>query len=486
MKIKNLFKRSQGGYTTAEMLIAFFIMTVAISGVSTIAFGNQSVSVDTEKNSEALRIAQAVAEDKRAMAKTNFDSLQTSDCDTAGYECEVLVSSPQQNLKQITTTVSWVEGNRPQSVVLKSRVANLEEEEATGGTEGGGNRESSGGDDGGDDGTGSGGGSGGSNGFCPTVNNIFSQDTTASLAGKTTGLDVVNNLIYLSLDTSGDNTLSDFVILDSNNLNKIVKISELKTQSGGLNAIDIANGYAYTVGKKLGAQLEIINVSSSTSPSLESFLDLSSAGLSIFYRDNKVYAGTENNPSGPEFYVIDVTDSSLPSVLGSFEIGGGVNQIVVRGNTAYLATTHGAKDIVVLDVSNPTSILETRVYNNSYAAAAQSLYFYDSKIFAGSNPNLLVLDPSTNPVNLTASNSMPMNINDIVISGNLGFLGTDLANKRFQIWDMSNLSDMKYCTSSDNISPLFNAPVTGIIYQNGLAYVAMYKNGISVRVVKLN
>lgn len=503
MKIKNLFKRSQearpvafrqkwyGGYTTAEMLIAFFIMTVAISGVSTIAFGNQSVSVDTEKNSEALRIAQAVAEDKRAMAKTNFDSLQTSNCDTAGYECEVLVSSPQQNLKQITTTVSWVEGNRPQSVVLKSRVANLEEEEALG-------NGNPGGDPSGkvlgeeENGGGPSGSSGGGGSICPVVEGTSSTTTPINIGvgSVSKGLDVMGEFTYLAVKPQIA-TSSDFYIIHTNDYKNPAITNFLSTKSGGVNAVDVAQvkdrTYAYLATQGSNGQLQIVDV---TDPNLPFIVSGSvfglpgnvGSGLSVFYRKDLssakdyVYIGTSQNV-GDEFNIVDVTDPSNPKSVDSFDVEADVTSVYVRNGFAYLTTNHVSKTSMILDVNDQITLIS--LFSDEGSQGANSLYYSNNKLFLAASPGpggtsiiplgFYALNVDTDTMSKYAWSRVQGVPQDVTVSGNFAFLTTtNKVSKEFQIVDVSKEGNRTACGSYGLLSG-----GSGIYYSNTWVYISL-------------
>lgn len=504
--ISKYIKRSgkEGGYTTAEMLIAFFIMTVAISGVSTIAFGNQSVSVDTEKNSEALRIAQAVAEGKRAMAKTNFDGLQSSDCDMAGYECEVLVSSPQQNLKQITTTVSWTEGNRPQSVVIKSRVANLEEEEALGNGNPGGDPSGKvlGEDENG--GGGSGGSSGGSSSVCPVVEAVGNPiDIGEGSVAK--GLDVMGEFTYLAVRPNSPEK-NDFYIVHTNNYQNPAITNYLSTESGGVNAVDVAQVgekiYAYLATQKSNGQLQIVDV---TDPNPSDLLPISSiglsgnvaAGLSVFYRKDLnsdksyVYIGTAKNDSN-ELYIIDVTNPINPEVVSSFDVEADVNKIFVRGTSVYLATGDFERELVILNISDSLNLSLVGDFSSTGANGSKAFYNLGNKIYLGafagsagsgqgdSPAHLFVLNVNGNSLSKVGSlYRSGMAPSSLVVNNNMAFVSNDAQFSAFQVVDVSDPSAPKHCLFKD-----LSAAGTGLYYSNTWAYVSLFSRD-GLKIVKL-
>src|SRR3990167_10000200 len=59
-------KTSQSGFSTLEIVIAFAILVIALSGVIYVLFGDQSTAMSSQTNSEALYRAQQIIEDARA------------------------------------------------------------------------------------------------------------------------------------------------------------------------------------------------------------------------------------------------------------------------------------------------------------------------------------------------------------------------------------------------------------------------------------
>src|SRR3989344_5566093 len=69
------FKKSSAGFSTLEILIAFGVLIMAVTAVILVIFGNQSVAVDTETNSEALSKATISLEEARATSRQSYNSL---------------------------------------------------------------------------------------------------------------------------------------------------------------------------------------------------------------------------------------------------------------------------------------------------------------------------------------------------------------------------------------------------------------------------
>src|SRR3989344_2704590 len=92
MKALSCGKRKQQGLTlmgrgnsTLEILIAFAILILTMTAVILLFFSNQSISIDTQTNNEALFKAHGLLETARAASRQNFLSIvSTTSTETLG------------------------------------------------------------------------------------------------------------------------------------------------------------------------------------------------------------------------------------------------------------------------------------------------------------------------------------------------------------------------------------------------------------------
>ncbi len=66
-------KHDQSGFSTLEILLAMFIFIMAITAVIGVSFGNQSMIIDGQANTEAINIAQGLMEKAQADARKDFN-----------------------------------------------------------------------------------------------------------------------------------------------------------------------------------------------------------------------------------------------------------------------------------------------------------------------------------------------------------------------------------------------------------------------------
>jgi hypothetical protein len=474
----------QNGQSTIELMVAIFIFTIAMAGIVVLMFGNQFISLDTEMNSDALAKAQALLEDQRALAKTNFNGIVAGVSTDGQFTKSVLVNDLNPCQKEVTSKIAWsTSGGAPKQVTLTTLITNLSEQMAVGGQ------------------------CSGQNPInpaltCPNTTTIVGQqqlDTTQAIdTASATGVKAVGDKVYLSA-VSANPLEKDLWILNVDPASFAISVdrtNSISTQSGGLNALEVVGNYAYGASVSGIMQLQIINISTNP-PSVTTQLPLpgnTSAATAIAYRNNKIYIGTDIS-SGPEFFVVDVSNPLAPSVLGSYEVGGKVNQINLVGSAAYLATSNSSKQVVELNVTNPSNIIESNSYNPAGSNGALSVYFLGTKLFvgssAGSNPNFNILNLAT--LSTLGSAYLPAldanttgKAGNVVASGNMAFIGTGIGSdsrSKLMTVNVTNPAAPILCPGALRSFP--NYSVVSMDFKGGYIYVAL-NNSLPLRIVRFN
>ena len=460
---EELIGNNHKGQSTLEILIALAIITISVSAVILVAFNNQSISVESQYHNQALYLAKENLEETRAQSRKSFNAVVSTSTSDGIYLKEIIVESLDTYKKKIISRVSWQnELLRPQKIELTTIIADWKNVPSP----------SDPNDSGGS----------GVSGDWRNPKTLGSIDLGPG--NSATDLDVVNKIVYLSAEASSASKPDFFIINAANGQNPFV-VSSLNTGES-LNAVDVSGNYAYLANRDDDAQLQIIDISNLNNPILIASFDLpgvsgsGAIGQSVFYKDSKVYVGTKK-ASGPEFHIIDVSNPNSPIALGSFEINGAVNMIDVKNNIAYIAFAGDNYELKILDISNPVDIKELYKYNalgdsedgKSVYVVADKLYL--GRILGGNHNNhhefhILSISSSTAPQNL-GSKDLAADLNDLRIRDNLAFLATGDANKEFQVWDVSDPSNISFWSS-------FNFPqgATGIDYESNLIYVAVKSN----------
>ncbi len=482
------------GAATLELLIAFTLLILTITAVMLLVNGGQSVSVDTETSIEATTKAQKSIEDARSISRSNFLSIvSATTTETSGpltYTKNLSVSDITHCKKQATSTVTWsVSPIRLQKIELATFFTDIIGMIALGGD-------------------------------CitdsPSSNwdnpKLFASDI---LASKPTAIDVLNKIAYIGTEEAPFLAIADIrnVTLGQssglfveflNDFSAGAKIKALDAVSLRDPVTGLMKNYIFVAMDTLTGQLKVIDVTDIRNPFLiaTSTLPTLTAGLtcpgndcpggrSIYYYDKKVYLGTRElssfNPAqNHEFHVYDVSNPNSPVWIGSKNINNNINAIAVRGKYAYLATSGDDRELIILNIGNPASIIQTGVFNaadtpSGIGEYGTSIYLLGNKLFLGrvrappARPDFYILnisDPTipTEPgsINLGLSRAptgtLFYSVTGIRVAGNLAFLGTSDPNDGFQVRDISK-------TTIDRVNTFkIQQNITGIDYEADFIY----------------
>jgi hypothetical protein len=447
--MKNIFQR---GFLTLEMMIAFAILSLSLTAVILVVFGNQSVLVDSQTDAEALSKSQAALAQAEALARKDFALVNATTTSDGYYTTTIAITQqPDFFTKRVTATVSWFADHlKPESVSLSSLVTNFPD--AVGGD---------------------------------TCNSDVTGDwsnpvtyTTSLGAGYTVSdVDAYKNRAYITMSATPAATNPTFYILNTTNAaNPTVlgSIDNAASVSTGINAVAVATSsaqnYAYVANAydanfttcppgPACSQLQVIDITNPAAPSVMVNYELATTsaprvvasggsqnaiGKAIFYKNGYVYLGLSYTGApnhGPEFNIIDVHNPLVPFWVGSWPSSGvssgyAVNAITVKGSYAYLATDNSSQDLVVLDVSDPTNPTFVTSYDapggavphgKSVAATASlsgsSEILYLGRIAGNAEFSLLNFAAPSTPT-LLGGAAPGASVNGMVIRNTLAFLTT--------------------------------------------------------------
>lgn len=425
-----------------------------------VSLGSQSISLDTELNNQAIYLARQAIEKARADGRNSFNSVVSASTTESVFLKELFVENIGSYEKKVISRVSWKTSPlRNQKIELTTIVSDWKAVLTTGGDTGG-------------------------SGVSGNWRNPMTLGSVDLGPGNSANdIDVLNKIVFLAVEAS-DSKKPDFYIVDATNGQNPVIRSTLNT-GPGLNALDVAFNYAYAANKSVDGQLQIIDVSNLSSPSLITTFKLpgvsgsGAVGNSIFYHNKKIYIGTKK-ATGPEFFVIDATNPSSPIFLGSKEINANVNKIIVKENLAYIATSD-QQELKVLNVSDPANIIQIGGFDadgeseDGKSISIDSSKLYLGRLVGGNHTNhheLYILDiASTTNILGLGSKDIAADINGIIGRDNFVFLATGDSNKEFQVFDASNPANITLWSS-------FNFPqiATGIDFEDNTVYISIRSN----------
>jgi Tfp pilus assembly protein PilV len=462
-KIQN----SSHGFSTLELLISITIIITALSAVIIVVFSNQTVSLDNQINNEALIKANNLIEQARSSSSFDFSSLGNSPTATDDiFKKELMVTDVNPCKKTGIASVSWAtDPKRPLQIQIETTFGNPFEAIALGGDCGPENPPPT----------------NWQNIVCTSNPSPGSPTWDFSPSGiPATGIEVIkrgatNYAIITSQGSAGGQ--SDFWVVNVTNRASLgVATVNIETGSG-LNDVDVVGNYAYVANNETTKQFQIIDITNLSAPDRIASVSLSSTGSgtqakAIAYFGGRVYIGTDYiSPVPNEFQIFDVSNPLSPSPVpgGYYNVDHNIYKIIVRNQVvsgvpkilAYLAVSDSAGNkpkMIVLDVTNPTALTPVSLMG-AYSPSPNDVLYGTALHVLGNNAYLgrkrsnsgvgdLVSINIKNPAIPAVSDHefLGMGSNTetraVIASGPLLFMSTSDNNKGFQVWNISNPSNL--------------------------------------------
>lgn len=454
--------RARAGQSLIDIMIGLALVSLSIGLAAILVYGGQDMLIDRENTvranafaREGLEAAQAIlASDWSgtsdgshgiAFASGTWTFIGTSSVSDV-FTRRVVLTALGTDTRVVESVVQWSPApERPREVVFTTLATNWALVEETGGDTGGGSP----------------------SGDWKNPRTLGSVDLGPG--NSATDLDVKNKIVYLTAEAS-DAKKPDFYVVDATNGQSPSIVSSINT-GPGLLGVDAAGSYAYVVGKNNTEELQVINIANIFAPEKVASVNLegNADALAVFYASNYLYLGREAG-SSEEFVVIDVSNPTNLSVAGSYEVNANVNDVYISGDRAYLATDLDGAGLMILDITNPASII---ALGQSYAADVHSVFApTPSKVFLGPAQEFQVVDTSFPGAIHTLGIFDPGGaVNDIATRDYLAFIGTSNSNREFQVVDISS-STAPVLHSYFNFSQV----ATGVDYEDNLVYLSVRSN----------
>ncbi|MBI4993587.1 hypothetical protein HZC33_01330 [Candidatus Wolfebacteria bacterium] len=170
-----------------------------------------------------------------------------------------------------------------------------------------------------------------------------------NLSGSADALTIFywNGYVYVGR-ASGSS--QEFLIIDVSNPLAPSLVSGLSGVGNEINDIYVLNNRVYLGTEDSSRGMIVINVASSTSPSVLGSIDVGDHVYGIYPRsENQVLVGEKT-----KFYIVNASSTSKMAILGSASIGSKTRDIVSSGSLAFLATEDSNKEFQVYDISSST------------------------------------------------------------------------------------------------------------------------------------
>jgi hypothetical protein len=311
---------------------------------------------------------------------------------------------------------------------------------------------------------------------------------TATITSNVTPTgDAVRNKIAYITSYSSTASKPDFFVIDATSSTAPVMAANVNTGSG-LNAVALKGSFAYLASRDSTNQLQIMNVSVTSSPQLIKNYRLGSnvgQALSIAATGTTVLIGTQKD-GGPELFIVDVTNPTAPILLKSMEIGDSVGGIAIQGNYAYLATAVDNKELMVIDITNPWVPTVKSTYDIPYTTNGLSAYAnpQDQHVYITRQGHLGIPSPEVSEFDVTdpahpvflSGLDIIYDTHSIFVSENLFFFGFD-SNPEFEIYDNTTSTDPVLYSTLDTPNNIID-----LVFENNLIYAAMESN-VALRII---
>jgi len=487
---KDITRMPNCGFSTLELLIAIFVMTTSMVAIISVAFGNQSLAIDTELAQRALNIVQTELEKASATMKADFDAV-TNEFSISPYSdafaAQLIVTDISECAKRVASQASW---NRDQRNLANS-LSLIE--------------------------------------VSPEISAAIGHDCVAEEFYSWE-----SSKFYSNSELFAPNSVANDIDVNKNNKGTFAIIGSNKSENDEtLWVIDVTNPnepelvVAYDTGHNINAldaysdgnltfvylatasttaQLQLILIDFSLYPTndptvsrvaqaqLPGVSGSEPAGRAVVYFDKKVYVGNRRTV-GPEFHIFNNSSSNSLSHLSSLELNHSVTDIAIRDNNAFIAATAQTAqgcELIVINVSLPASLsnpctplssdgaMNYRAPGNFGATQVEVLgkQVYLGRQRAASNNDFYIL--SINDLNaITPLGSINLGINSgtevtgLKINANQAFISTSDQTPAngggpFLVYDISNPANI---TPVDNCNLNFTEKTTGLDIYNNNAYV---------------
>ncbi len=440
-RLSKIAVNSNGGFSIVELMIALAIMSLVLTAVILVSFGNQSFLIGTQTSTEAMKKAQGLIEKAQAYARKDFNLVNATssiEVEASGFKWTkdvtvVNYQDPDTNIinyfiKKVTATVGWEDERKiSRNQELITLIANFD------GAVGGNTCNST-----------------------PQGNWASVVKNSISLPGNypVSGIDAYLNRLYAtSGNTSGNSEANTFFIFDlsSPGFPSLISGSAIDTSSGTsakgpnalkiispakLSSIEVQKTYAFlangvtpsswtcTEGPSC-SQFQVIDVSSlppisiknlklgmtivvnnveypvlgiASSTSLTVATPISSANATSTY---KYILGKGDSIIGPGTISNSADSTTITGVgtsfLSTFDLGSG-ESIFYKNGYVFLGLdgTGNGSEFNIIDVYNPTSpqlIKSYTIGNGIEAIYVSGNFAYLATLWQDGN-SLMVLDIS--------------------------------------------------------------------------------------------
>lgn len=460
--------RFANGQSLIEVLLAVAIFSIVMGAIVFSFIDIYRGSFYSVNRTDGFRLAQEGIEATRAIRDRSFAELVsgthgialsgaqwsfsgTSDT-SALFTRTIEIASPDVDTRYVTSTVSWVDGGQPRSIVLATIIKNWEKSIAP-----------------------------------PSAGNWTNPSlaSTVNLPGNTNALSAAasGTIGFIGRQSSSGN--DEFYIIDATSSTSPSVLGSLNI-SGRVYGVAVTGTYAYLATS--GRELQVVDVSNLSSPSLVTRLNLPGGGdgRDVAIQGNRLYLTRRNSGSRPVFHVFDISNPASPVELGSANLGAGEYDVAlseVGTSFAFIASARNAQELQAVNVTNPVSMgvggsLNLSGNANAYAVGVSGTVAYlgtANRGGAGNEFNVVNVATPTSPTNIASASYQSINV--IRVANGLVFAGMDDAANELVVFDMSDPNTINAVATLNLSAPVLGL---GMSTERGFAVTADNSNEVQI------
>ena len=457
----------RGGQSLLDVLIGLALVTIVIAFGIILVFGGQNVLTDRESSLEAQSLAAEGIDGAREVLHREWDEIAdgtyglvfasgtwafsgTEDVSGA-YRRKIAVATAGEDEREVKSEVTWqTENLRMLEVEYVTKVTIWRTVLHTGGDTGG----------------------GGPSGNWQNPQSLGSADVGSG--NQATDIDVVDKIVYISTAASSKSK-PDIHAFDVLNPAMPILMDNIEVNAYAVESIDWNGNYVYGASTGVIPDLKIVEAANPNNLLFTGEYNVITFvnALSVFKDNQTVYLGTQKTSWNGELFSIDASNPGNPSQLDVYEANADANDIFVKDDLLYLPTSNDNKELIVLDVSNPSNLTEVGFLNLSGGVDAKSIFVMSpDRVFVGVGNSLYVVD-ATNPAAMTVLGQIDAggSVNDIYAVGYMAFLATSNSNSEFQVINITDPQNPVLWSSLN-----FPQVATGVDYEDNVVYVSVRSN----------
>ena len=450
------------GFSTLEILLALTIMMTTLSAIVLVELGSPNALANGRKEIEAARVASTILDSAFAIGLSNFaaiGSLASTTIDNSTVSLSVK-NLPDGFTKYLTSTAEWVDiEGTARFQILHALITDFADVTQS------------------------------------PCSNVLAGDWThphiqtftfavgdllptgSSAANPVSVLAVSSSTLIAGIGTTTAKSDATLLIFDISSTTRPIYLSSVDNATStkqGVSSVALSGNYLYAANAnksnfgtcKQGpacSQLQIFDITNPTAPIDTKNFELSttsgafatgsggqSIGKSIAYANGFIYLGLSKtgSASGEEFNIIDIHNPRTPIWLGGFPVGRTINQIVIRGTRAYLATDDSTRELIVLDIRDPSNISLV----GSYDAPGAPGFGYGNDVdventtlalgrtYTPNGPEVSMLSIASDTPQLLSSETIASTLNPTTVQSVLlrDFLLLVLTNSVLEFFDIRN------------------------------------------------